>query len=265
MNPAKTISEHKAEFIRSQVRILSAPIEPAENWREYAWIPKKKRRADEEGGEHQEDNDDEEGERDIPDKVIGDVLGKSADHLETVNSHLKQHSRSIFSTQATYHVSRQIGNLYWKQIQADIEMRGVDSVRPWEIEKGADLTSERYTHLLSQLKTLTSTLEFLQTRLNQHRKLESLLKLFERPLENIQPNLVTRDGELSGEIEKMRMLIAKVVLKMGRERREGRLRPSTDGGSVGTGNGSSDEHGAATADWEENARKNKLETILAMP
>lgn len=152
MSSAKTISEHKAEFIRSQVRILSAPIEPAEDWKDYAWVPKKKKkRGDGEDGETHEDDGGDEQERDIPDKVIGDVLGKCelsrncrvhrtvANHLETVNSHLKQHSRSVFSSQAIHHVSRQIGNLYWRQVEADVEKKGNALGKSCDIEKGADL------------------------------------------------------------------------------------------------------------------------------
>ncbi|KAI5291052.1 hypothetical protein KEM54_006526 [Ascosphaera aggregata] len=224
MNPARTISEQKADFIRSQIRLLSAPIEPAENWREYAWIPSKRRRED--GGERSIDDgvEEREGEtdekRDIPDKIIADILGK-------FNSQLKQHNRYVFSSQATHHVSRQIGNLYWKQIKADAEMRELESRRSaCEIEKGADLTSERNLLRLPEMPWSEGDEEVdRQTRekLDRHKTLRSLLKPFEKPLESIQPNLVTRDGALTGEIERMRMLVTKVLLKMERQAREGTL------------------------------------------
>jgi Kinetochore complex Fta4 of Sim4 subunit, or CENP-50 len=50
-----------------------------------------------------------------------------------------------------------------------------------------------------------------QKRLAQYKQLESLLEPFKNPQENIQPNLVTRDGELVREIDRMRMLVARVA------------------------------------------------------
>jgi hypothetical protein len=40
--------------------------------------------------------------------------------------------------------------------------------------------------------------------------LKELLEPFENPTETVQGNLVVRDGELEKELEKMRMLIARV-------------------------------------------------------
>lgn len=45
----------------------------------------------------------------------------------------------------------------------------------------------------------------------QYKQLEALLEPFKNPQENIQPNLLTRDGELVQEIDKMRMLVARVA------------------------------------------------------
>jgi hypothetical protein len=49
-----------------------------------------------------------------------------------------------------------------------------------------------------------------QRCLDQLRRLQKLLEPFTEPQNNIQPNLVTRDGELVQELEKMRMLVARV-------------------------------------------------------
>lgn len=40
--------------------------------------------------------------------------------------------------------------------------------------------------------------------------MQQLLEPFREPQKNIQPNLVTRDGELVQELDKMRMLVARV-------------------------------------------------------
>jgi hypothetical protein len=42
------------------------------------------------------------------------------------------------------------------------------------------------------------------------RLLQRLLEPFREPQTNVQPNLVTKDGELVRELEKMRMLVARV-------------------------------------------------------
>ena len=55
MDSARTISEVKSSFIRNQVRILSQPLEPPEDWKDYAV-------------ETEEDE--------LPEKVVGDVLHK---------------------------------------------------------------------------------------------------------------------------------------------------------------------------------------------
>lgn len=42
------------------------------------------------------------------------------------------------------------------------------------------------------------------------RQLQHCLLPFKQPLENIQPNLVTKDGELAQELERMKVLMARV-------------------------------------------------------
>jgi hypothetical protein len=49
-----------------------------------------------------------------------------------------------------------------------------------------------------------------QRRLDQLRHMQRLLGPFKDPQKGIQPNLVTKDGELVQELEKMRMLAARV-------------------------------------------------------
>ena len=55
MESSRTITELKTAFIRSQIRTLSAALEPSEDWRQYGAIP-------------------EEG--DIGDKAVEEVLVK---------------------------------------------------------------------------------------------------------------------------------------------------------------------------------------------
>jgi hypothetical protein len=68
----------------------------------------------------------------------------------------------------------------------------------------------RYENLYQRLVVLDSRRQAQQKRLAQYRQLEVLLEPLKNPQENIQPNLITRDGELIQEIDKMRMLVGRV-------------------------------------------------------
>jgi uncharacterized protein YlxW (UPF0749 family) len=68
----------------------------------------------------------------------------------------------------------------------------------------------RYRQLRERLTTLDNQRQSRQRRLDQLQQLRRLLEPFENPQKNIQPNLITKDGELVQELEKMRMLVARV-------------------------------------------------------
>ncbi|KAH8698438.1 kinetochore complex Fta4 of Sim4 subunit, or CENP-50-domain-containing protein [Talaromyces proteolyticus] len=199
MENLRTISELKASFIRNQVRILSASLSPQEGWRDYA--------------PETEDN--------LSEKVVEEALLK-------FNAILKQHNRVVYSNQAIQHIARQIENLYWESVKREAvaptkELSGVelgsDVSNHQVIEKlpaqyhGEDISAgdqERYKAIYQRLLALDSQRQEQQKRLAHYRQLEALLEPFKNPQQNIQPNLVTRDGELVQEIDKMRMLIARV-------------------------------------------------------
>ncbi|PYH98558.1 kinetochore protein fta4 [Aspergillus ellipticus CBS 707.79] len=200
MESTLTIPELKSSFIRTQVRILSENLEPPEDWRNYA-------------AETEED--------DLSDKVVGDVLQK-------LNAALKQHSRIVYSSQAVQHVAQQITSLYWSSVNQAIPnpgslLKGVEksvdlsshlniAELPLELEDQSASEEERarYQQLRERLTDLDSRRQQRQRRLDQLRQLQRLLEPFQEPQKNIQPNLVMRDGELAQELEKMRMLVARV-------------------------------------------------------
>ncbi|PWY77467.1 kinetochore protein Fta4 [Aspergillus heteromorphus CBS 117.55] len=200
MDSTRTIPELKSSFIRAQVRILSENLAPPEDWRNYA-------------AETEED--------DLSDKVVGDVLQK-------LNAVLKQHSRIVYSSQAVQHVAQQITSLYWSSVNETISkpgslLKGVEksvdlsshlniAELPLELEDQSASEEERarYQQLRERLTGLDSRRQQRQRRLDQLRQLQRLLEPFQEPQKNIQPNLVVRDGELAQELEKMRMLVARV-------------------------------------------------------
>jgi hypothetical protein len=50
--------------------------------------------------------------------------------------------------------------------------------------------------------------------------LQKLLEPFTEPQKNIQPNLVTREGELAQELERMRRLVARVGARVSQGKRK---------------------------------------------
>ncbi|BDD59809.1 hypothetical protein MAP00_004996 [Monascus purpureus] len=210
MESARTISELKSAFIRRQLRILSVNLEPNENWREYAL-----------GAEAE----------DLSEKVVEDVLRK-------LNAALKQHNRVVYSTQAVHHVAQQISSLYWSTVvrenqslesyasgvekTADLSRHGNISRLPIDIEDQNETGEEisRYRHLRQRLIDLDNRRQQRRQRLCQFQELQRLLEPFKNPRENIQPNLVTRDGELFRELDKMRMLAARVGGRINQRKRK---------------------------------------------
>ncbi|KAJ5127010.1 hypothetical protein N7448_007789 [Penicillium atrosanguineum] len=228
MDSTRTISELKSAFVRSQVRILSEKLELPQDWRSYAV-------------------ETEEG--DLGEKVIEDVLHKgmfpvsrdtslfyetiglpcvpiknASTKLPPVNATAKQHNRVVYSSQAIHHVAHQIATLYWSSISQEnfldamlhLEssptlLRNITNL-PLEIESqgaGHEETA-RYQQLRERLASLDQQRQQRQRRLDQLRHLQRLTEPFKDPQKNIQPNLVTRDGELIQELENMRMLVARV-------------------------------------------------------
>ncbi|KAL1956357.1 hypothetical protein VTO42DRAFT_7340 [Malbranchea cinnamomea] len=221
MERQRTLTEIKLSFIRDQIRTLSAPLTPNPDWRNYYGL---------------------EIEEDISDKVVDDALQK-------LNNVLKQHHRAVFSTQATHHVVQQIERLYWDSINS--ELNGENSQL---FEKGTDFSHSkiiarlpdqwpdtnadkedkaRYRELRERLVELDTRRKNQEQRLAQYKQLSTLLEPFHDPQTNIQPNLVTRDGQLGEELDRMRMLVAKVVAKLNEADRNGlpvgkNLAPSVD-------------------------------------
>lgn len=76
----------------------------------------------------------------------------------------------------------------------------------------------RYQHLRDRLVSLDQQRQQRQRRLDQLQHLHRLLEPFNNPQEDIQPNLVTRDGDLAQELEKMRMLVARVGARIAQQK-----------------------------------------------
>jgi hypothetical protein len=81
--------------------------------------------------------------------------------------------------------------------------------RDTQLEDFAEKSS--YATSLARLRELAERRSAARRRVEHLRKLRGLLQSFEDPQENVQPNLVTRDGELAKELSRMRTLSARVA------------------------------------------------------
>ncbi|CAI7674033.1 unnamed protein product [Penicillium manginii] len=219
MDSTRTIYELKSTFIRSQIRILSESLELPDDWQQYAV-------------------EIEEGP--LSAKAIEDVLHK-------VNTAAKQHHRFVYASQAIHHVASQIASLYWSAISQEAQtqaafVKGVgqltDLSKQWNIAKlpfeleTPGVTEEqntRYQELRKRLASLDEKRQKRQRRRDQLQHLRRLLEPFEEPPRDIQPNLVSRDGELVQELEKMRMLMARVGGRIAQQKNRGHILENEEG------------------------------------
>ncbi|MCJ1483115.1 hypothetical protein MMC06_003281 [Schaereria dolodes] len=210
-----TIIEHKKAFLNSQIRILNTRLEPSRHWRDNLPIP-------------------EQGE--IKGKVVQEVLHK----LNTIVQH---HNRAVYSLSRGTDVAEQIDRLYWasgatdphtghimdETIDRAVNLRdhSVITSLPDEwpeeddeqaaadesgLEQFAD--TSRYKQLRASLVSLSEQREAQLRKLDSYKHLHRLLQPFKNPQEIIQPNLIIEDGELTKELERMKILMARAGEKL---------------------------------------------------
>ena len=209
MEPSTTT--HKLNFLNSQTRLLSAPLHSSVHSTTQPLL-------------------------------TGPQL---ASLLTQLNTKLKAHSRATFTSQSNRHVAEQIDNLYWNEVNststrqegkdaavvernADLSHTEVVNGLPESLQeaqldqKEVDDTNETTTHLshseLQQYNDLRLRLVQLAAerdaklqKLQRYQKLQQLLKPYEKPESNVQPNLVQKDGEMAEEMARLRVLCARVA------------------------------------------------------
>ncbi|KAJ0295422.1 hypothetical protein COL516b_012574 [Colletotrichum fioriniae] len=187
-----TVIAQKQSFLATQARLLSQPLQPS-----HAWLIAN-----------------EAAESSIPDPVVEHVAAR-------LNTTLLQHSRRAYSHQASRHVAEQIDVLYLSQLSAaqndsseglslslDLSERDATTF-PMEVK--------RYVELAGRLKELVEQRQQARARVERLRRMKALLDPFrtEDAGAGVQENLVTRDGEIEKEMEKMRVLLARVGGRVG--------------------------------------------------
>jgi hypothetical protein len=62
----------------------------------------------------------------------------------------------------------------------------------------------------------SGVLQVQRQKRDHYARLRDMIRPFERPAENVQPNLVTRDGALNAELEKTKMLAMLLAVQLER-------------------------------------------------
>lgn len=202
--PAPTVPSLKEAFITAQTNLLSQPLGPSRTWR----------RANDASNQP------------IPPRLLDDVLF-------SLNHTIQQHCRRVYPPQASYNVAEQISNSYLRD--AEDRVRGLkesestigkeldfvadDSIEAlptsWPIEKDIEsdpAAAEEYEALVQRLTELTEQRRQLRLRVQRLRRMEASVKpLSATEDNNVQDNLVTKNGPVEQELEKMRALLARVA------------------------------------------------------
>lgn len=87
----------------------------------------------------------------------------------------------------------------------------------------------RYGELQRRLTELQVQREAARNKILRYKHLQTLLIPFKNPQVSVQPNLVTKDGELGRELDRMRILIARVTGKVEGLPRRARQQNSVEG------------------------------------
>lgn len=208
MSQQGTVVEQKQLFIQSRKHFLSRGITPSERLL---------RIADDHGIER---------------TVLKGVLDK-------VNRNLKQHSRKVYSRQMIEHVVEQIDTLYWEagahptdeddadpdadpedthtlyqsdDLTLDSNIAKLPNLWPGSTQqKSSSVTQDDYLALVARLQALSAQRQMMQNRLATYQTLLELLEPYDKPRENIQPNLVSRDAPLAPELAKTKTLAIRVA------------------------------------------------------
>ncbi|KAF4592229.1 kinetochore protein fta4 [Ophiocordyceps camponoti-floridani] len=222
--PPPTVPSLKLNFLSTQISILSRPPAPSSSWR---------------------------AANDAADQPLSNRAVDDA--LQALGQAVQRHCRRVYAPQASRHVAEQISNVYAREVErrvaAQAEAAGgvsvgkglelgddeaIDSLPPtWPDEKQVrnhPLEAERYAQGVARLVELKEQRRELRERIEKLRRLQEIMA----PLETqdggagVQENLVTRNGPVEVELERMRLLLARVAGRVGELPVSGGLDGSVD-------------------------------------
>ncbi|RBA09866.1 hypothetical protein FPRO05_05802 [Fusarium proliferatum] len=201
---APTIPSLKQSFITSQTTLLSQPIAPSPSW--------------------QETND--ASDEAIPERVVQEVL-------YNLNHTIQQHCRRVYPPQASRSIAEQINDVYTKDAERKVggpadteggigreldltEDKSIEALpASWHLEKDINdypMETKRYADAVQQLTELNDQRKQLRDKVARLKRLQTIVEPLKTD-ENgagIQENLLTRNGPVEKELERMRILLARV-------------------------------------------------------
>ncbi|EPE06660.1 kinetochore protein [Ophiostoma piceae UAMH 11346] len=202
-----TILALKQAFLERTTRQLSQPLAPSSAWRR-----KNDLRGSDRGGaaaaaaEHDR----------LPPRAVDDALVRA-------NQLLQQHVRRVYAPPALRHVAEQLDQLYHDEpigrndgVTDYSSAETIKDLLPaWEDAAEAEalpLEARRYTDLVEQLQSLSAQRTEVHARVQRLRDMALLLGGLGGTAEapTVQDNLVTRDGPVERELERMRLLLVRV-------------------------------------------------------
>ncbi|KAF2084631.1 hypothetical protein K490DRAFT_7924, partial [Saccharata proteae CBS 121410] len=199
---SNTVIALKTNFLRTQIRTLSQPLEPKQP-----------------------------GPGELPESKVKDAV-------KEVNRRMRRHNRIVYPSVAIRHVAEQIDNLYWQAGAPEIYLETSGAVddgvvktnddisldeniaklpESWQAEDDieAEADAESYVEKYQRLQELSARRAALAEKIARYRHLQHLLKPLKEPNQTVQPNLVTRDAALGSELTKMRTLGLRVAARVG--------------------------------------------------
>ncbi|KAK4195151.1 kinetochore protein fta4 [Triangularia verruculosa] len=232
MSAPPTITTLKTNFLSAQTRVLSNPLHPTREWR---------------------DANDE-----LPEKQVNDALGKLNHRIQQhskrvyapqATRHVAEQIDALYTAHSLPTLIGGDGEEDGISVAADLGMFfdmiyiylcGVLLMRWWVKADGGVICGlpdqwvddegeedeegrRRYGELVGRLKELEEERREGMGRVERLRGLRRLLVPFEGAGEGVQGNLVGRNGEVEMELERMRMLLARVGGRVDGLRRRGEV------------------------------------------
>ncbi|KAK0108398.1 hypothetical protein ONS95_003207 [Cadophora gregata] len=220
---APTILNLKTSFLRAQILALSHPLRPSATFTA--------------SNTSNEENV-------LRQKAIDDALIK-------LNNQLKQHNKLSYGPQVQRHVAEQVDKLYWNAGERGVRPLGLQD--QW-VERGSDYSvypngrlvdvrlipvianesvieqlpdswsehatatipeqAAKFTELSQKLTTLNEHRRMAKEKVERYKQFKEMVGLFAEDT-GVQDNLVTRNGEVELELEKMRRLMLRVERGVG--------------------------------------------------
>ncbi|PFH55278.1 hypothetical protein XA68_10200 [Ophiocordyceps unilateralis] len=208
--PPPTVSSLKLAFLAAQTTVLSRPPAPSNSWRAA--------------------ND--AADQPLPARAVDDAL-------LALGQLIQQHCRRVYAPQASRHVADQISNVYAREAERRVAAQGeadalavgkelnlvdddvIETLPPaWPVDRQTSdypLEAKRYADTVARLVQLRDQRRELRQRVERLRRLKETVD----PLAThhggvgLQENLVTRNGPVETELEKMRLLLARVAGRVG--------------------------------------------------